>query len=314
MGAHRGRWRARRGATPPSLGSALYHNININEDRQAALEESQGVSRRLLHVEVHAGVRRGVDGGGQLPSSASASCARTSRPASATWRCASRPGIRAASSRASWTRSRRARDRRGDDMRAHPSARGRRRVRERAVVAGAGDAGLFHARSGHRLVRVRRDHGRAAAQDAAAGIERRRQAVLRRRRQSALVAKNETPLGLSFTVTNRWAFEGKEGFDGKLDNLRGLVGGLDTYYLVTIATKKLDIASLRDVKATQDSAEALHAAGRLARRVREPAAPARVRHDYEDIKSWAGLARRIRATTSSWTPSRTGAPISSSRS
>src|SRR5882672_9102616 len=28
-----------------------------------------------------------------------------------------------------------------------------------------------------------------------------------------LVAKNETPLGLSFTVTNRWAFEGKEGFD-----------------------------------------------------------------------------------------------------
>ena len=28
-----------------------------------------------------------------------------------------------------------------------------------------------------------------------------------------LVAKNETPLGLSFTVTNRWAMEGKEGFD-----------------------------------------------------------------------------------------------------
>src|SRR5262249_24938826 len=31
-----------------------------------------------------------------------------------------------------------------------------------------------------------------------------------------LVAKNETPLGLSFTVTNRWAMEGKEGFDAKL--------------------------------------------------------------------------------------------------
>src|SRR5438034_11629780 len=46
------------------------------------------------------------------------------------------------------------------------------------------------------------------------------------------VARNETPLALSFTVTNRWAFEGKEAYDTKLENLRGLVGGLDTYYLV----------------------------------------------------------------------------------
>ena len=40
-----------------------------------------------------------------------------------------------------------------------------------------------------------------------------------------LVAKNETPLGLSFTVTNRWAWEGKEAYDTKLDNLRALAGG-----------------------------------------------------------------------------------------
>ena len=63
-----------------------------------------------------------------------------------------------------------------------------------------------------------------------------------------LVAKNETPLALSFTVTNRWAFEGKEAYDAKLENLRGLVGGLDTYYLVTIASKKLDAGSLKDVR------------------------------------------------------------------
>jgi TRAP transporter TAXI family solute receptor len=63
-----------------------------------------------------------------------------------------------------------------------------------------------------------------------------------------LVAKNETPLGLSFTVTNRWASEGKEAYDAKLDNLRGLVGGLDTYYLVALASKKLDIGSLQDIK------------------------------------------------------------------
>jgi TRAP transporter TAXI family solute receptor len=63
-----------------------------------------------------------------------------------------------------------------------------------------------------------------------------------------LVAKNETPLGLAFTVTNRWASEGKEAYTEKLDNLRGLVGGLDTYYLVAMATKKLGIASVRDIR------------------------------------------------------------------
>jgi uncharacterized protein len=63
-----------------------------------------------------------------------------------------------------------------------------------------------------------------------------------------LVAKNETPLGLSFTVTNRWASEGKEAYTEKLDNLRGLVGGLDTYYLVAVATKKLGISSVKEIK------------------------------------------------------------------
>src|SRR5512138_3172089 len=63
-----------------------------------------------------------------------------------------------------------------------------------------------------------------------------------------LVAKNETPLGLSFTVTNRWAFDGKEAYTEKLDNLRGLVGGLDTYYLVAIASKKLDMTTVRDIR------------------------------------------------------------------
>ena len=63
-----------------------------------------------------------------------------------------------------------------------------------------------------------------------------------------LVAKNETPLGLSFTVTNRWAMEGKEAYDAKIDNLRGLVGGLDSYYLAIMSAKKLNLNSLKDVK------------------------------------------------------------------
>jgi hypothetical protein len=63
-----------------------------------------------------------------------------------------------------------------------------------------------------------------------------------------LVARNETPIGLSFTVTNRWAFEGREAYDTPLENLRGLVGGLDTYYLVAVVARRLNIASLKDVK------------------------------------------------------------------
>jgi TRAP transporter TAXI family solute receptor len=64
-----------------------------------------------------------------------------------------------------------------------------------------------------------------------------------------LVAKNETPLGLSFTVTNRWAMEGKEAYEGgKIENLRGLVGGLDTYYLAAITAKKLNLNSMKDIK------------------------------------------------------------------
>ena len=41
-----------------------------------------------------------------------------------------------------------------------------------------------------------------------------------------LVAKNETPLGLAFTVTNRWAHEGKEAYTEKLENIRAFVKGL----------------------------------------------------------------------------------------
>ncbi|HEY7206385.1 MAG TPA: TAXI family TRAP transporter solute-binding subunit [Methylomirabilota bacterium] len=63
-----------------------------------------------------------------------------------------------------------------------------------------------------------------------------------------LVAKNETPLGLSFTVTNRWAHDGKEAYTEKLESLRGLVGGFDTYYLVAMATKKLGITSVREIR------------------------------------------------------------------
>ncbi len=53
------------GRNPDALGSALYHNININEDRAAGARGEQGVPRHLLHVQVLARLRRGLDGGGE---------------------------------------------------------------------------------------------------------------------------------------------------------------------------------------------------------------------------------------------------------
>ncbi len=103
-----------------------------------------------------------------------------------------------------------------------------------------------------------------------------------------LVARNETPIGLSFTVTNRWASLGTEAYDAKLDNLRGLVGGLDTYYLVAIAAKKLNVSSLKDVKDKRLAVKAISlpvgSLGEFAMRqlLREYGM------SYADIKSWGG--------------------------
>jgi TRAP transporter TAXI family solute receptor len=103
-----------------------------------------------------------------------------------------------------------------------------------------------------------------------------------------LVARNETPIGLSFTVTNRWATLGTEAYDAKLDNLRGLVGGLDTYYLVAIAAKKLNITSLKDVKdkklAVKTMSLPVGSLGEFAMRqlLREYGM------SYADLKAWGG--------------------------
>ena len=103
-----------------------------------------------------------------------------------------------------------------------------------------------------------------------------------------LVAKNEMPIGLSFTVTNRWAFEGKEAYDARLENLRGLVGGLDTYYLVAVATKKLGIASVRDIRDKKLAARVyslpVGSLGEFAGRQMLRAAGM----SYADVKGWGG--------------------------
>jgi len=108
-----------------------------------------------------------------------------------------------------------------------------------------------------------------------------------------LVAKNETPLGFGFTVTNRWAYEGKEAYDAKLENLRGLVGGLDTYYLVAIASRKLPVTSFRDLKDkkipvklyTQPVGSLGEFAGRQLLRA--------AGMSYADLRGWGGSTQHV---------------------
>lgn len=108
-----------------------------------------------------------------------------------------------------------------------------------------------------------------------------------------LVAKNETPLGLSFTVTNRWAYEGKEAYDARLENLRALVGGLDTYYLVALATKKLSVGSIADIKArklpVRVFSQPVGSLGEFGMRqlLREYGI------SYADVKSWGGSTTHV---------------------
>ncbi len=108
-----------------------------------------------------------------------------------------------------------------------------------------------------------------------------------------LVAKGETPLALSFTVTNRWAFEGREAYDARLENLRGLVGGLDTYYLAVIAARRLNITSVKDIKdrklAVRLYSQPVGSLGEFASRqvLREYGI------SYADLKAWGGADSHV---------------------
>ena len=108
-----------------------------------------------------------------------------------------------------------------------------------------------------------------------------------------LVAKNETPLGLAFTVTNRWAYEGKEAYTDKLENIRGLVGGLDTYYLVAVASTKLGINSVREIRdkklPVKIYTQPIGALGEFAARQLLRA----IGTSYNDIKSLGGTTTHV---------------------
>jgi len=62
-----------------------------------------------------------------------------------------------------------------------------------------------------------------------------------------LIQQGETELGLSFPTATKPGCEGRAPFEGKQDNVRAVLGGLDTYYFGTFATAKSGIASWDEI-------------------------------------------------------------------
>lgn len=63
-----------------------------------------------------------------------------------------------------------------------------------------------------------------------------------------LIAQKKANFAFSFSLTNQWALQGKHAYDQKLDMLRGVAGGMDTYYLAALVRADSGIASLADLK------------------------------------------------------------------
>lgn len=63
-----------------------------------------------------------------------------------------------------------------------------------------------------------------------------------------LVAGKKVQFAYSFSLTNRWALQGKHGFEQELGALRGVVGALDRMALTVLVTPDTGIASLDDLR------------------------------------------------------------------
>ena len=243
----------------------------------------QSLPGRLLHGEVLAGVRGAVDRG-RRPQGVRRAAARLLRGGPRPHGPA--PGLvgPGRSARALSRRSRsRADDSKGDasdegGARPGPAARARCWLCS-CPVAGAGDPAVLHAGPGHRLVRVRRDHGRAPAQGAAGRLQHRRQAVLRGRRQSAAGGQERDAAGI-VVHGHQPLGDGRQGRLRREARQPARPGGRARHVLPRHHRQQEARRHLaRRHQGAQAAAEALHAAGRLAGRAGGQAAAARVRHD-----------------------------------
>lgn len=63
-----------------------------------------------------------------------------------------------------------------------------------------------------------------------------------------MIAKGDAEFGLHFNMSSRWAYEGKVAYKEPMTNLRGLVGGVDSFYQAIVVSRSVGISSLKDIK------------------------------------------------------------------
>ena len=64
---------------------------------------------------------------------------------------------------------------------------------------------------------------------------------------SQLVQDGDADLMINFNNTSRWAYEGMVDFEETTDEIRGLIGGIDEYYVGIVAREDLDADSFDDI-------------------------------------------------------------------
>lgn len=66
-----------------------------------------------------------------------------------------------------------------------------------------------------------------------------------------MLQDKKADIALSFSITSKWAYEGNVAYSAKQENLRGLVGALDKYYIGIVASKsfvdKYGVKSVKDI-------------------------------------------------------------------
>lgn len=103
-----------------------------------------------------------------------------------------------------------------------------------------------------------------------------------------LLQKGEADLAFNFTVNARWAYDGAIVYDTPHDRLRGVVGGLDEYFVAVMAREGLQIESLADIAEQQLGINlftlSAGSQGEVVTRLLFEA----YGFDYDDIRSWGG--------------------------
>lgn len=103
-----------------------------------------------------------------------------------------------------------------------------------------------------------------------------------------LVAQGKAPFAIGFNQACKWAYDGDFMYEKPLDNLRGLVGYLDTYYYAAVVSKSFGVTDLAEVKEKKlpirVSTVPIGGLGEIVTRIIFDY----YGFTYDDIKSWGG--------------------------